>query len=77
MSKYADFEIIFLVGSGGEGDIYLAKDRIHKDAKLLKVLRGSRSFTEEEKYWDIKTVLRLQHENVMPIDAVFFLNDDP
>jgi len=58
-SKYCDFEMLYLLAWGGEGDVFLARDKINKVSKLVKVLRDSSNLSENEKFRDIKTVLRL------------------
>ena len=66
--KYGDYQVLIMAGSGGCGQVYVAKnvnEIINKKAYILKALRGN--------FLKVKNIIHLQIE----IDALVKLNENP
>lgn len=44
--------------------------------KVLKVLRDSKDLDEKEKFWDILSLMKVRHEHIISIEAIFYYEDD-
>lgn len=74
--KYKDYETILKIGSGGEGDLHIVKEKKTQAIKILKINWDSNSQSFEEKFWSVIEMIWLNHENISSIEGLCYLNDD-
>lgn len=61
------YEIVALIGSGGMGEVYRARDpRLHRDV-AVKVLRGAGSGNNEQFLLEARAVAAISHPNIMAV----------